>query len=332
MGRVIVWVFVPAGLASTMRILDDLRPLRTAQAALPFVGYVLVLVCSGLIILFPAYFHEWAIVGAKLIGVGASTALFTRFLGGMGMFKDAISDVLGEDRWLDRRSDLADLWRRISRRLFLPGFDENAAGSEEFLAEFNKAMTKTVLRSAGRYHGYYEKDARRVIELTWLDPENKILRLQDELRCDVIVFSQQTEIYEIKCTATAGLGIDSYKLSVTASVNNVTAKPSGDSADGRSIFRLEVPHTTNPNKFHRAIAAEQAPLTDPTYYVICGHVTWGMNIIVRNRAPGLRVSWEEIGVDAGFSLENNSSDFLQLVSEDILFPDQGVILVLTVDG
>jgi hypothetical protein len=133
---------------------------------------------------------------------------------------------------------------------------ENAAGSEEFLAEFNKAMTKTVLRSAGRYHGYYEKDARRVIELTWLDPENKILRLQDELRCDVIVFSQQTEIYEIKCTATAGLGIDSYKLSVTASVNNVTAKPSGDSADGRSIFRLEVPHTTNPNKFHRAIAAE----------------------------------------------------------------------------
>jgi hypothetical protein len=126
--------------------------------------------------------------------------------------------------------------------------------------------------------------------------------------------------------------IDSYKLSVTASVNNVTAKPSGDSADGRSIFRLEVPHTTNPNKFHRAIAAEQAPLTDPTYYVICGHVTWGMNIIVRNRAPGLRVSWEEIGVDAGFSLENNSSDFLQLVSEDILFPDQGVILVLTVDG
>jgi hypothetical protein len=65
------------------------------------------------------------VAGAAL--VGGFTALFTRFLAVIGMFRDAISEVMLDDRWLDRRNDLRQLWHRITRRVFMPGFHDERA-------------------------------------------------------------------------------------------------------------------------------------------------------------------------------------------------------------
>jgi hypothetical protein len=59
---------------------------RGFRASLPYVGYVAALLICGYVMLFPASYYPSVVVASKLIGVGASTALFTRFLGGMGLF------------------------------------------------------------------------------------------------------------------------------------------------------------------------------------------------------------------------------------------------------
>jgi hypothetical protein len=312
-------------------ILHDLNQLRRAKAALPYIAYVLVVATSGLVILFSSYFYEWIVVAAKLVGVGASTALFTRFLGGMGMFKDAISDVLGEDRWLDRRSDLPDLWRRITRRLFLPGYDEKQSGPD-FLGAFNNAVTKSMLRPAGLSHGYYEKEATRTIELSWKDRDKEILQLRDQLSCTVIVFSGKPEAYSIKCSPTAGNAIEQYELGLSASLDGAPVVMKGSPEGGMLVYDIAIPNSNVGAKLQREINAVQIPSSDPTYYVICGHITWGMTIIVINEAPGLKVSWEQIGVEGSFKPESVRSKFIHLVTKDTLLPDQGVLLVLTVEG
>ena len=172
-----------------MRFLDDYRGFTRARAALPYIAYTIALLACGALVAFPNYFYDWAVVGAKFIGVGASTALFTRFLGGMGLFKDAISDVLGDDKWLDRRNDLEDLLRRISRRLFLPGFQETSE-TTEFLSDFNNAIARMVMRSAVHRHGYYEIDVNRVVRVKWKDEAERTLEMTDTVNCDVVVFQR----------------------------------------------------------------------------------------------------------------------------------------------
>ena len=65
--------------------LAELLLFRGFRSSLPYVGYVAALLICGYVMLYPTSYDPGVVVAAKLIG--ASTALFTRFLGGMGLFR-----------------------------------------------------------------------------------------------------------------------------------------------------------------------------------------------------------------------------------------------------
>jgi hypothetical protein len=111
---------------------------RQLRQAAPWIGITLGLaICAGII-----YFGapSGAASIARLVFVGFTAALFTRFFGSIGMYKDAISDLFREDTWLDRRNDLEDLWRHVTRRVFMPGSD--ASGYIDMLEKVNGAMSQ----------------------------------------------------------------------------------------------------------------------------------------------------------------------------------------------
>lgn len=312
-----------------MRFLDDYRGFTRARAALPYIAYTIALLACGALVAFPNYFYDWAVVGAKFIGVGASTALFTRFLGGMGLFKDAISDVLGDDKWLDRRNDLEDLLRRISRRLFLPGFQETSE-TTEFLSDFNNAIARMVMRSAVHRHGYYEIDVNRVVRVKWKDEAERTLEMTDTVNCDVVVFSDRDQEYRVIATPASGNTLAAYGIDLDSA-----------SVDGRQLVPLEIASKDTPGTFviplkpkskqsiTRVLRCSQNLTIDPLIYVSCGHVAWGMTVTIVNGAKGLRIAVEEVGVQNVFKPEQNDEDFMRYVAKGVLLPEQGLSLVLT---
>lgn len=278
--------------------------------------------------LFPQNFYAWAVVIATLLGIGASTALFTRLLGGMGMFRDAIADVLGDEAWLDRRNDLDDLWRRITRRVFLPGLsDSSDKSSAQFLVALNEAMTGAIPDRRSRY---YEKNVRRTATIRWVDKDKRIVEIIDTMNCEVVVFARQDQAYEVRCSPPVGRDLADYSIVV------LSARVDGKEwlgKDGRNISPegiLEIPlKALSTHTLSRELKFKQDLKEDPLLHLSCGHVTWGMTVTVVNLESDLKTIWEEIGISNVFQLEKNERCLLQLTTRAALFPEQGISLILT---
>jgi hypothetical protein len=265
--------------------------------------------------------------GAKLVGVGASTALFTRFLGGMGLFKEAISDVLGEDKWLDRRNDLDDLWRRISRRIFLPGFIEsNDPSASQFLEAINDAMTKTLLRSASVHHSYYSKDATRTIVIRWADEARRLITINDTLHCKISVFGKKDDEYRIQCLPTSGNALNDYELKLVSA--KLDKKSIVVTAPEDGVHRIPLKGGTS-HFISREIHLIQNLLKDPLVIVSSGHVCWGMDVTIVNEIAELSLNWGESGMLGVFEKMKSEPRLIQLRTREVLLPTQGIYIVLT---
>jgi hypothetical protein len=312
---------------------EKLRPLKGAMKAWPWIGLaVLVVLCLGV-----RYekdrFPSWLPDGAYFILLGISTALFTRALGGMGVFRDAIADVLGGDRWLDRRNDLDDLWKRVTRRIFLPGFREDAPDAKGLLDALNLTMNKVIHNPEQRVN-YFRKRMRRRIEIGWADESKHIVQIEDFLECDVVPFDsrvgcQQDMIF----IPTTGEKIDDYIIQLTflevngykQDVNKFKPVIEGNRA------RISIVLKDRPTHFlKRTMLYHQCIDDDPIFVVVAGRgVVWGLNATITVKAAGLRVNFEEVGLEGEFrEVRADRAGNMERDTEAALLPEQGFQIVM----
>jgi len=305
---------------------DWRQALQKPIAAIPWIGFFSIIVICVIVIEFPTVFPAWTNTPAKVIAVGASTACFTRFLGGMGMFRDAIADVLGDDKWLDRRNDLEDLWRRVSRRVFMPGYSETVPDSQAFLAALNEAMTRVIRQPVTRRRGYYTRDTKRRVDVRWKDKEKKIVEIVDTVDCTVVVFDVRgEETYDVVVTPTAGEAPENYQIKLTSvEVDGQPHTPPQPDSNGIVPIPLKGARS---HHLTRTIVFQQRIESDPLYLLAAGHVVWGMNVFLTNEAAGLRINHEEIGSQGLFRPIKKGGLSWELDTESVLLPEQGIALI-----
>jgi hypothetical protein len=270
---------------------------------------------------------------AYFVLIGTSTALVTRLLGGVGMFRDAISDVLGEDAWLDRRNDLEDLWRRITRRIFLPGFREDAPDAPQLLAALNDTMTQMVHKPAQRV-SYYAKDVKRRITVRWHNETARTVKMTDVLDCRIFPFEPHKGcIYEIYFTGTTGEPITDYsiqltKLSIDEEEQDITKVKREQ--EGNWVRLLVELNGKRSYRLSRTLEIIQNIEADPIFVVAAGRVVWGMSAIVFCDTPAIRINFEEVGVTRVFRAvrTDDANGGFERETNGALFPEQGFMFVM----
>ena len=180
---------------------DRWRASRQLRQAAPWIGITLALAICAVIVFYDASKErtgtdplagsgDWwlfmAAQTARLVLVGFAAAFFTRFFGSIGMYKDAISDLFREDTWLDRRNDLEDLWRDVTRRVFMPGSD--ASGYKDMLHKVNEAMSQ-MLGDEKTRKPYFLRQARYDFYIGWKDKTKGIVDIEFNRQFDLYPFN-----------------------------------------------------------------------------------------------------------------------------------------------
>jgi hypothetical protein len=318
-------------------ILDLMQALNEPLKAWGWIAVTILLVFCGGVVLSEYPVPTWLSKISQLTLVGASTALFTRFLGGMGMFRDAIADVLGEDRWLDRRNDLEDLWRRITRRIFLIGFQEDAPNSKQFLDELNISMTKAIHKPEQRLN-YYVKNAVRRINVSWGDKDKRMVRISDRMDCEIIPFNSGDECrYEFTFTSTTEETMDTYGVKLSKLFLDGIKKTEEDLTlikDRNRERRFLTMKGKNSYSLSRTTECIQSIDADPIFVFDSGRVIWGMNVIININASGMRVNFEEIGLEGEFKLKHEDATKGEMERDirGVLLPNQGFVIVMTTNA
>ena len=275
----------------------------------------------------------WASSMADVLLLGLTTSLFTRVFGGMGLFRDAIADVLGEDRWLDRRRDLDDLWCGITRRIALPGFKESADDSQLLLVALNKTMNK-LIHKPDQQVNYYQKDMSRRIEIGWADQEGRIIQIVDYLEAKIIPFDPSVKCrHDIIFAPSTGVdlaqnSIELREVSLSTGFGKAeTPKPVDDGNRRRYSFDLSGRREYD---FKRTIVSSQ-PLDDDPIYVVCAGrgVVLHLDAIIHVADKGLRISFMELGLEGEFKpVGPDRPDRIERRTEAALLSEQGFIIVV----
>lgn len=316
------------------RIREMLQAFRRPLNASGWVVLTVVITMSVALALDWIVSPSWIRRSAELLLVSISTAFVTRFIGGMGMFRDAIADVLGEDRWLDRRNDLADLWMRISRRIFMPGFTDLTPNSNDFLTAVNQSMNNILMRNQNDRAIYYQKDARREIHIEWKDREKRIVTVKDHCTVEIYPFDPRSGcVHKIEaqpCNEQDVSDIDSVLISVKIDGTEIPLHPRRDNTEsGSMVFDVKIPAKKS-TILERTIHYNQILDVDPAYFVLGGtSIVWGMSASITWADVGLHVVFEEVGVDKHFNPYGaQSSKRIGRRTWGALLAGQGFVLVI----
>jgi hypothetical protein len=267
---------------------------------------------------------------AQIVLIGASTAAFTRFMASMGMFKDALADLMQEDAWIDRRNDVEKLWGRITRRIFLPGFREDAPHAGPLLDALNQTMGQLI--KPEKRADYFAKDMRRRIEISWFDEAGRIVEIVDYLESDIVPFRPDKGCsYEMEFTPTTGELIEDYYIAIRdLCIDNEPKDPDSYRAEivnGVTKYSVKM-EGKDRHFFSRTMIYRQNVDADPIFYVAAGRVVWGMNAIITLSARGLRLNYEDIGIERAFRDVPHSATVTERDTRAALLPDHGFIIVM----
>lgn len=158
--------------------------------------------------------------GALLI-VGGCIAAFTDFLRYTGLFRDVLVDVMESERTrsvirdsvdvdhlLERRTDLPELWRRLTRRIYLGGIDTTSGRH----GELSRAVERAIGRRFPVEDEFYYRRLVRTIVLTWADRSSGALAIREEWSFTVVPFRADRSCrYRGVLRGAENLSLDDYR-------------------------------------------------------------------------------------------------------------------------
>lgn len=297
-----------------------------------------------------------------LAGVGGlATTLFTRYLGTLGAFRkglrtelqssnfrslisDEVAKAVHSMEWLDRRSDILDLWRAITIKAFMPGFQETSPSDEHLTSQVDAALRKLLKADKHKQMRHYVKDVTRTITVSWANKKTGKVQFKDSISSSIIPFDPSSTIfYYIEFTPTAGghfrdYAIEPQHLEISGLEGNLadTARPTEEELQnsGRLTKTIEL-SGQKIYKMNRETNYIQSTHLDPIFICDQAHLVQNMTLTIVNQADGLSVSFQEIGVeDAILPNQRNASPVIKPFEsktyrcDEVLLPHTGFILAL----
>jgi hypothetical protein len=251
-----------------------------------------------------------------------------------------------DEKWINRRNDLEEVWGTITRHIFMPGFNSNVPEAKDLAEALRRTMSKSVLKPEQQVN-YYAKNMVRRITISWEDRAQNKVRIKDVMTTTIIPFDEKNGCdYEMIFSPTSNESIDDYTVRTEyVSVDGQDRKIEDCTfvkSDNKSSAIIKL--AGRDPRLSRAVTSIQSIESDPILVVCAGRVVWGMQAIIHVQADGLRINFEEVGVDKCFlpdpavASPPSSSVTVQATpnclpemayfTKDALLPDQGFMIVM----
>lgn len=130
---------------------------------------------------------EFYLVFGKTLLTGGVFAVLLKSMQFMGIFKDEITKVIYDPKYLSNRLDLPEIWQKVSTVLFKNKFPKI---SDKLLKDVKEIYLPT------KEVSYYD-NAEHQIEFRIVDKQNKIIKITDIATLDVVCENKDTKtVYE----------------------------------------------------------------------------------------------------------------------------------------
>jgi hypothetical protein len=245
----------------------------------------------------------------------------------LGIFKDAVKEVIFEKPWFDDKH-LIDLWKKISNAIYKEKFPE--------LASF---LHKTILE---KYFptdkDFYYSEFEISFNFSWKDGNKKMLVREDTLEVKIKPFNKDTEI-EYKYSFEHPEGSIEQKTSLTIEKFTINEKDYKDNyklepADGKFIARYNIclkgaEEYTVCRKSTTEFSLDNEPYAR---YMSTNFIKWA-RVNVTTREDDLKIKFLPLGTLEEFQPVGHSNDtYPSNFSKEykhLMFPNQGFILVFS---
>jgi len=292
---------------------------------------------------------------ATVVLTGGIVAAITRVFALSGYFREALAEVVDarlrskrdaieasirtiveetmlDDRAIDRRNDVEELWRKVTRKVLLPGFVQKDAMDAEFLRSFNASLRAVIDQRVN----YYVDKMDRTYNIK-LAEDGVTALIEERSLFEVVPFDPAEEVvYKMRFLPTAGNELTAYgiedrmfkvegKDEIPKIASMVTATETERTVPvtlrGRSRYRVE-----------RITCYRQPIDKDPLFICAPDHVSTGAKVKIRCLDPALSAVFGEYGFAEAFEpqFEHDGSDRSEqdFVCTRTMLPEQGFMIIL----
>jgi hypothetical protein len=299
---------------------------------------ILTLVAIAVLIL-GAIYHSEDIKWLEISGDFSKILLTAVFAGAIlkilvleGYFKRTLSEILYEDKWLEKldEEEQKKLWRRLTLFTYAPFLNQSN------LPELTKNLVSAIETNFDYTQKFYQGDWDREFEIAWEpDSSEKILAMTETLRTKLIPFKKlETVTWITSRTAEAHQPLNKYQNFVeTIKINGDIPSPTSFTCkvEGQKEITTYTLTGKDEHKIFRVRTLKWDIDHDPAFSIATATVVDGGNVKVRNRAKGLQVVVKEVGGDDFLeSYDNPIVEYEAQYSAEIktiLLPKQGLQLM-----
>lgn len=251
----------------------------------------------------------------------------------MEIFKRALEDSLLTEEFLTKRSDLLAIWKRVTA----------AKDKRKFPKIANKLNDAVLSDYSLGEKNYYYRDYRKVVTIEWADKKKGLVRVTDNQSLVIVPFDRSAEIdyvwywYPDIDASKSTYDVKDFTIDDADKKGDVK-QSSKELPDGRRVQGHEHKVKLKDREEYRVCKQSVSvyPLIeDPALTFRASTFVDGTRVKVQCVADGLRVEFQALGTLKDFAdrlgkARHPSRPYdLDMEYEDLIFPRQGYILIIT---
>lgn len=301
----------------------------------------------------------------SIILISGVVGVFSDFLRYSGVIHDTVVDVFRSeetksiichsvdfDHLIEKRSDRDDVWRRLTRRIYLRDTDPTRVDG----TPLSRQVELAIGRRFPAEDEFLYRDLKRTLILNWKDENESVLSIVEIIDCEIIPFTPTKEC-TITSTFTAGAGLkvedygryedelllDGVKINILPS--EIKGEPikipdkgmvnvSAVLNNNYQKINVKIP-PCNHMHCRRKRKSIQNVLIDPTLIRTSPGIVDGLELKVECQISGLKMQFETIGLPDGSMPEllDKDTKFYRPLDSDrrykgIVLPEEGYMLTL----
>lgn len=293
------------------------------QTALPW----LTVLIGGLTLAYGSFgtfqdtrWSEFYLIFGKTLLTGGVFAVLLKSMQFMGIFKDEITKVIYDPKYLSNRIDLPEIWQKVSTVLFKNKFPKI---SEKLLKDVKEIYLPT------KEVSYYD-NAEHQLEFRIIDKEQKTIKIIDIASLDVVCESKDTKtIYEFGYSKD---NVNEYKLLKFSIDGNSEPKTEiTQKLINKVNFEIVKSKLTGKEKYTIEKSSERKIcLKEDNISAFNAKKIFNKLKIQIHHDEDIELNLKKSGTLSEFVLKKSNPTFKEFYIEGLIYPEQGYYVVLKI--
>jgi hypothetical protein len=212
---------------------------------------------------------------------------------------DLAGKIVTCDTWMERRSDLPDLWRALTRRIYMPFLAEKLANGNGGARELAEALEGSIRDRFTYDRRLYLRDYNRRQEIVWADETRRVVQINDTVDFTIVPFVADEAVeWIVQRVADSVLPLGDYAENVSSfEINHCPTSPASTRLSEGGKTEIRVYALNGSPEYHLFMRRSISWVLDddPTYEHISAYVTHRARLTIVNRAQGLNVLFNAVG-------------------------------------